>query len=573
MLVSFLVIVGLLLYVVLYFVYGRYLARDVVRVTDEPTPAVRLYDGVDFVPANKYVLFGHHFASVAGAAPIVGPAIGIAWGWAPALLWVWLGNAFIGAVHDYLSLMSSVRYDGHSVQWIAGRVIKQRTRYIFAVFIFFVLILVVAAFGAVLGKVFIKQPAVPTAYLIKIVGAFILGALLYRLRVPLAVGTLFAIVWLAGSIFFGKAFPIKATYQVWMVVFFFYIIIASAIPVHILLQPRDYMNAWLLVGGLVLGGVALILSPAKASLPAFASFSPKIVAGQPSPFWPVVVLIIACGSLSGFHSLVASGTSSKQLSKEEEGLFVGYGGMLAEGFLSTIVVASIVGYGLKVLSPDMAAKVKQAYAANILKAEKSVGGPVGFFSKSYGTAVHEVLGLPKDFMVILASMWVAAFAMTTLDTTNRLARYTLTELFEPLERVSEGLYNFLTNRWVASVIPAFIGIALAWTGAWTVIWPAFGGANQMLASIALLTAAAWVMRVQRSRGAMVVVPALFLWFTVTSALVWYLYKAIPVFMHKSPVRAYVLGGFVLIMLLLNLILIFDFFTSKPEEVAVSYESE
>ncbi len=570
--VSFLVIGGIVLYVLLYFLYGRYLANNVVRVTDEPTPAVRLYDGVDFVPANKYVLFGHHFASIAGAAPIVGPAIGIAWGWAPALLWVWLGNAFIGAVHDYLSLMSSVRYDGHSVQWIAGKVIKQRTRYIFAVFIFFVLILVVAAFGAVLGKLFIKQPAVPTAYLIKIIGAFILGALLYRLRVPLALGTVFAIAWLIGSIFLGKFLPIKASYQTWMIVFFFYIIIASAIPVHVLLQPRDYMNAWLLVGGLILGGLALILSPAKAVFPAFASFSPKIVAGQPSPFWPVVVLIIACGSLSGFHSLVASGTSSKQLSKEVEGLFVGYGGMLAEGFLSTIVVASIVGYGLQVLPKDVAAKVTQDFAANILKAEKSVGGPVGFFSKSYGTAVHSVLGLPKDFMVILASMWVAAFAMTTLDTTNRLARYTLTELFEPLEKVSEGLYNLLTNRWVASLIPAAIGIGLAWSGAWTVIWPAFGGANQMLASIALLTAAAWVVKVQRSKGFMVVIPALLLWFTVSCALVWFLIKAIPVFMAKNPVRAYILGGFVVIMLLLNLILIFDYFTSKPEGVS-AYESE
>ncbi|NPA16099.1 MAG: carbon starvation protein A, partial [Deferribacteres bacterium] len=225
--VSVIVVVGLVLYFLLYKLYGGYLARDVVKVSDEPTPAVRLYDGVDFVPANKYVLFGHHFASIAGAGPIVGPAIGIAWGWLPALLWVWLGNIFIGAVHDYLSLMSSVRYDGHSVQWVAGRVIKRRTGYIFALFIFFVLILVVAAFASVLGKVFVKQPAVPTAYLIKIIGAFILGALLYRMRVNLALGTVFAIGWLALSIFLGKFYPIKAAYHVWMIVFFFYIIIAA----------------------------------------------------------------------------------------------------------------------------------------------------------------------------------------------------------------------------------------------------------------------------------------------------------------------------------------------------------
>lgn len=189
--VSILVIVGLVLYFLLYFLYGRYLAHKVVEVRDEPTPAVRLYDGVDFVPANKYVLFGHHFASIAGAGPIVGPAIGIAWGWLPALAWVWLGNVIIGAVHDYLSLMSSVRYDGHSVQWIAGRIIKKRTGYIFSIFVFFVLVLVVAAFAAVLGKLFVKIPAVPTSYLIKIVGALILGVMLYRMRVGLGIGTIF----------------------------------------------------------------------------------------------------------------------------------------------------------------------------------------------------------------------------------------------------------------------------------------------------------------------------------------------------------------------------------------------
>ncbi len=564
--VSLLVIVGLILYFLLYRLYGGYLSKDVVGVSDEPTPAVRLYDGVDYVPANKYVLFGHHFASIAGAGPIVGPAIGIAWGWLPALLWVWLGNIFIGAVHDYLSLMSSVRYDGHSVQWIAGRVIKKRTGYIFALFIFFVLVLVVAAFASVLGKVFIKQPAVPTAYLIKIIGAFILGALIYKMRLHLGLATIFAIGWLIMSIFLGKFYPIKASYQTWMIVFFIYIIVAASIPVHVLLQPRDYMNAWLLVGGLVLGGVAIVFSFKPVLIPAFASFSPKIVAGQPSPFWPVVVLIIACGSLSGFHSLVASGTSSKQLSKEIEGLFVGYGSMLAEGFLSTLVVACIAAYAYSILSPDVVSALKTNYAANILKAQKSVGGPVGFFSKSYGAAVSSVLHLPLDFMVILATMWVAAFAMTTLDTTNRLARYTLTELLEPIKDTLPGVFDFFTNRWIASTVPAAIGIALAWTGAWHVIWPAFGGANQMLASIALLTAAAWVVKVQKKHGIMVVIPALFLWVTVTAALIWYLVVAVPTFIKKNPFQAYILGIVVVIMLLLNLILLFDYFSSKGEEV-------
>ncbi len=566
---TMLLAVGVLLYVILYLTYGRYLKKGVVGESSQEVPSKRLYDGVDYVPANRYVLFGHHFASVAGAAPIVGPAIALAWGWLPALLWVWLGNIFIGAVHDYLSLMSSVRYDGHSVQWIAGKVIKKRTGYAFAWFIFFVLILVVAAFGAVLGKVFVKQPAVPTAYLLKIGAALILGVLLYRVKMNFRVATVIGILMLIAAIYIGKQIPIKASYKTWLAVFFVYIIIAASIPVHVLLQPRDYLNAWLLVGGLIIGGVAILFSFKAVTMPAVTVYSAPVISGKPTPFWPVIPLIIACGSLSGFHAIVASGTTSKQLSDEEDGLFIGYGGMLTEGFLSTLVVVAISTFGMKVLSPEKTAALTGgavAFANNYIGAAKSVGGPVGIFSKSYAEAAYTVLGFPKDFMVILATMWVASFAMTTLDTTNRLARYTFAEIFEPFRESAPGLYGFITNRWVASAIPAFIGIGLAWTGAWTTIWPAFGGANQMLASIALMTGAAWAIRVQKAKGMNVLIPALFLWVTVTLAMVWYLFVAVPTFYVKNPIQAVVLGVIMVVMLLLNFLLIYDFF--KPEEKPV-----
>ncbi len=565
---NLIVIGGLILYVLCYWLYGRFLQNRVVRATDTPTPATRLRDDVDFVPANKYVLFGHHFASIAGAAPIVGPVIALAWGWLPALLWIWLGNIFIGAVHDYLSLMSSVRYDGHSVQWIAGRVIKRRTGYIFSWFIFFVLILVVAAFGAVLGKIFVAKPQVPSAYLLKIVAALILGVLLYRVRMNFGLATIIGILMLIGAIWLGTQIPVKANYQIWMIVFFIYIIVAASIPVHVLLQPRDYLNAWLLVGGLVLGGIAVALSFGKMQFPALTCFSPPLIAGKPTPFWPVIPLIIACGSLSGFHSLVASGTTSKQLSKEIEGLFIGYGSMLTEGFLSTLVVAVVGAYGFAIFSPHVAASLKGdavLFAMHYKKAIGASGGPVGVFAKAYGLAVHKILHLPKEFITILAAMWVASFAMTTLDTTNRLARYTLTEICEPLKDKAPSIFSFLTNRWIASIIPAAIGIGLAWSGAWSIIWPAFGGANQMLASIALITVAAWVIRVQRQKGMFCLIPALFLWITVTFAMIWFLYAAVPVFMHKSPAQAYAIGIMIVIMLLLNILLIVDFFSSKEKE--------
>ena len=541
------------IYFAFYKIYGRHLKRQV-GTGKRATPAVRLYDGIDFVPANRYVLFGHHFASIAGAAPIVGPAIALAWGWLPALLWIWFGNVFIGAVHDYLSLMGSVRYDGHSVQWIAGRLIKKRTRYIFSIFVFFVLILLVAAFSSVVGNVYVAQPSVPTTQFLIIFSAIILGILLYRIRMKFYLATAIGIFMLILAIFLGKISPFKASYQSWMIIIFVYIIIAASIPVNVLLQPRDYLNAWLLIFGLVLGGIAMIFSFTKLSLPAFTTFNAKVIAGKSTPFWPAIPLIIACGSLSGFHSLVASGTTSKQLERESDGLFIGYGGMLTEGFLSTLVVVVIAAYGPAFLG--------NFAASNYTDAIKAVGGPVGIFSKAYAEAIYRTLALPKEFMMILAALWVSEFAMTTLDTTNRLARYTLIEIFEPLKDKLPKFSRFITNRWVASAIPATLGILLALTGAWSVLWPAFGGANQMLAAIALFTAAAFLIRVQKQRGLNALIPALFLWITVSVAMIWYMFVCVPSFMKTSPIQAYIMGGIIIAMLILNILLIYDFFKSK-----------
>ncbi len=541
------------IYFAFYKIYGRHLKRQV-GTGKRATPAVRLYDGIDFVPANRYVLFGHHFASIAGAAPIVGPAIALAWGWLPALLWIWFGNVFIGAVHDYLSLMGSVRYDGHSVQWIAGRLIKKRTRYIFSIFVFFVLILLVAAFSSVVGNVYVAQPSVPTTQFLIIFSAIILGILLYRIRMKFYLATAIGIFMLILAIFLGKISPFKASYQSWMIIIFVYIIIAASIPVNVLLQPRDYLNAWLLIFGLVLGGIAMIFSFTRLGLPAFTTFNAKVIAGKSTPFWPAIPLIIACGSLSGFHSLVASGTTSKQLERESDGLFIGYGGMLTEGFLSTLVVVVIAAYGPAFLG--------NFAASNYTDAIKAVGGPVGIFSKAYAEAIYRTLALPKEFMMILAALWVSEFAMTTLDTTNRLARYTLIEIFEPLRDKLPKFSRFITNRWVASAIPATLGILLALTGAWSVLWPAFGGANQMLAAIALFTAAAFLIRVQKQRGLNALIPALFLWITVSVAMIWYMFVCVPSFMKTSPIQAYIMGGIIIAMLILNILLIYDFFKSK-----------
>ena len=559
-----LIFVGALIYITVYFTYGKYLRDRMVKNSDVDVPSKRLYDGVDFIPANKYVLFGHHFASIAGAAPIVGPAIAIAWGWLPAILWIWFGNIIIGAVHDYLSLMSSVRYDGHSVQWIAGKVIRKRTGRIFSWFVFLVLILLIASFGAIIGQLHVKQPEVPTVYILTIMIALFFGYLLYKVKINFKIATLIGLLLLVLAIYAGQLFPIAASYKVWMVVLFVYIIVASSLPVNVLLQPRDYLNAWLLAVCLLLGAVALVFSFKTINVPAVTVFSAPVILSVPTPFWPVIPLIIACGSLSGFHALVASGTTSKQLQTEEDGLFIGYGGMLTEGFLATLVVAAIGSFGMAKIPSELTGKLLESdvsFANNYLAAAAELGGPVGIFSHSYAGAVNAAFGFSYEFIVVLASLWVASFSLTTLDTTNRLGRYAVAEIFDPFKQKNPKFYHFITNRWIASTIPAFLGISLAWSGAWSILWPAFGGANQMLASVALITVSAWVIREQKTSGLYVFIPALFLWVTVTAAIIWYLIYAIPVFFTASPFQSIILSFIMIAMLVLNIVLIYDYFIS------------
>ncbi|MBN2177994.1 MAG: carbon starvation protein A [Deltaproteobacteria bacterium] len=573
---TLIIVIGFLIYLILYFTYGKKLERDVVMASDNnEAPSQRLYDGVDYISARKEVLFGHHFASIAGAAPIIGPALAICWGWAPALLWVWFGNIFIGAVHDYLSLMASVRYDGKSVQFVATDLMGKRTGYAFYWIVFFLLILVVAAFAAIVGKMFVGTDggAIASSYIFKIVAALILGVLLYRVKLNFGVATIIGIIMLAGAIWLGVQFPVTMTYMTWMWVFFFYIIIAAAIPVNVLLQPRDYLNSWLLYAGLILGFIAAIFAFRGFEVPAFSTFSPVLLGGKPTPFWPAIPLVIACGSLSGFHSLVASGTTSKQLDKESSGLFIGYGAMFTEGFLSTIVVVSIAGFGYTALqTAGVTTETLNPgnWGAMFTKTSASVKlSAANLFVQSYTDMVGTTwLGfIPTKFVKVIAGMWVASFAMTTLDTTNRLARYCLSEMALPFKEKAEGLYNILTNRWVASIIPAAIGIWLAASGNWLIIWGSFGAANQLIASIALMTGAAFVAKKLKSSFVnAAVIPAWLLWITVTAALVWFIAVVQPGAIAAKPGRGWTVMVILVIMLILNFVFIADFIRTKAYKV-------
>jgi len=570
---TLIIVIGFSIYMILYFTYGKKIEKDVVMASDATeAPSKRLYDGVDYIPARREVLFGHHFASIAGAAPIIGPALAICWGWLPGLLWVWFGNIFIGAVHDYLALMASIRYDGKSIQFVASDLMGKRTGTAFYWIVFFLLILVVAAFGAVVGGMFVKIPAIASAFIWMIVAALILGVLIYRMKMNFTGATLIGVAMLIAAIWLGVEFPIKASFNTWMLFFFFYIIIAAAIPVNVLLQPRDYLNSFLLYAGLLLGFLAAIFAFRGFEIPAFSSFSPILLGGKATPFWPAIPLIIACGSLSGFHSLVGSGTTSKQIEKESDALFIGYGAMFTEGFLSTIVIVSIAGFGYTALqNAGVTTETLNHgnWGAMFTKASASVKMvKANLFIQSYADMVSSTwLGfIPTKFVKVIAGMWVAAFAMTTLDTTNRLARYCVAEMAAPLKESATGAYNLLTNRWVASVIPAALGIYLAWSKNFLIVWASFGAANQLIAAIALMTGATFVAKKLKSPFAGVaVVPAWLLWITVTSAIVWFMTVVMPGSIAAKPVPGWTVMIILAIMLVMNIIFIVDFARAYKKE--------
>jgi len=578
-------LVGAVFYIVAYFTYGKTLEKNVIKAdANRPTPAVRLRDNVDYMPANKFVLFGHHFASIAGAGPILGPAIAVVWGWLPALLWVWFGNLFIGTIHDYLSLMASVRYDGRSTQWVAGHLMGENTKYIFELYVYFAMVLVIAAFMGVFGTLASKSATIMTASTLFMVAAIIEGQLLYKTKLPFWLSSVIgvALIILALVIGFIRPFINVPNLNTLYWLQFIYVIFAAALPVWWLLQPRDYLNSYILWGGIILGTMAAVIAFKGFSWPVLTSFAAKTISNQPSPFWPTVPLVIACGALSGFHSIVGSGTSSKQLDNELSGLFVGYGGMLMEGMLSTLVITSIAAYGFAVFN-GVADKIAganidlarmgtdpnyfgQVGFTVINSKDIGIGGALGLFTKSFGLMLNS-LGIPVKIGATFGGLWASAFVLTTLDTTNRLARYAFQELVEPVKKVSTGLHRFLADRWVASIIAAALGFYLIAKGgnAYTALWAGFAGANQLLASIAMLTAANWAKRVQKASGgvlAAILIPAVFLWITVFAALIWFLVVIIPV--TAIAIRG-ILAGFVVVMLILDILLVINFFRSFGKE--------
>ncbi|BEP16892.1 carbon starvation protein A [Pyrofollis japonicus] len=579
------VLTVLVAYILAYIYYGKKILQEKVVKADpnRPTPAYTKYDGIDYVPTNKYVLYGHHFASIAGAGPIVGPAIAMAYGWFLPIIWVLFGNVFIGAVHDYLSLMASVRHGGLSIMSVSENVMGRKARYVFLLYVYAALILVLAAFISVAAKLMASIPSVATLALLYMPIAIGVGLLLYRTGLTPAQSSIIGVVMLFIAIAYAMKYPFLTPttkiagftidpYHMWIILLALYSFLASVLPVWYLLQPRDYLNAYVLWSFVLLGVVGGLIVIAKPlSGPAYTSFAPKIFAGEPTPFWPAIPLIIACGALSGFHSVVASGTTSKQLANELDALFVGYGGMLTEGAVSSFAVILPIALAWK--QPDFPQLLKamgvgqetiNAYISkNILVLDK-----VHRFTYGYGYMLGKAFGSVTTVgstMAKFAAMALASFILTTLDTATRLGRFAWQEMFDWLEEKSRTAYVAIANRYVASALAVIMGVVLAYPNvviggkpapAYNVIWPAFAGTNQLLAALALLTAALWAYAVLQVRGSinwLIQVPAWFLWITVTTGLAWWTVKVMP----KLPtIQKYGAGSLVVISLIIDFLLIY-----------------
>lgn len=492
-----------------YIFYSRFIAEKIFQLDDSrPTPAHEFEDGVDFVPTNKYVLWGHHFTSVAGAAPIVGPAIAVIWGWLPAFLWVTIGTIFFAGMHDFGAIWASVRNKARSVGSLTGDVVGKRARSVFMIVIFLVLLMVNAVFGVVIAGLLIKNPGAVIPVWGAIVVALVIGQLIYRAKASLVLVSVVGVAVLYALIYVGPQVPISLPEKMmglsasasWIILLFAYAAIASLLPVWMLLQPRDYINGLQLFVGLgLLYGAVLIANPAVVA-PAINS---NVPVGTPSMI-PLLFVTIACGAISGFHGLVASGTTSKQLNKESDARFVGYFGAVGEGALAlAAIVAATAGFATL-------ADWEAVYSA-------FGQGGVGAFVTGGATILSAGLGFNAEIAATLLTVMAALFAGTTMDTGLRLQRYIFQEWGE--------IYNI---GWLGKPLPATLlavisclilafGAGGADGSGGLLIWPLFGTTNQLLAGLTLLVIAVMLVR-RRVTATYVIVPLAFLLLMTLAAL-------------------------------------------------------
>ena len=517
--IGILVSACLFFYFVGYRAYAQRLDRELIRPeSSRETPAIKQNDGVDYVPSKPLVLFGHNFASIAGAGPVIGPIIAMHhFGWAITLVWIVLGSVFIGAVHDYLTLMVSVRNRGSSIADIAEKTMGHRAKAVFAIFLILAMLLVIAVFGVVAAKTLIAQPEMvfPTFAIIPV--SIILGWCIYKKNFSLKIASTIAVLAVIVNIYIGFKIPLPLPGEgvmglspliFWFVVLMIYAGVASILPVQKLLQPRDYLSTFILFGSMSLGIIALIWVAPGLNTPAWRG----MVSEVQGPVWPMLFVLVACGAISGFHSLVAGGTTSKQLADETQGKAIAYGGMLTEGVVAVVTVL-MVGGGLYWVAPEGGGvDMSQLGFRETLQS----GGWIMAFGNGYGNVVHQMLPtLSFTFASMIAVLALNTFVLTTLDTAMRITRFL----------VQEALGNQISafrNKYVVTVVVMVAAYLIGASGGWQKIWPVFGATNQLIAAMALFVVATWLMAVKRPTH-YVLYPAVFMMVTTIAALAWQTY--------------------------------------------------
>ena len=523
-----------LILVVAYLCYGRYLVKTWGIDPNATTPAVAKEDGTDFVPTNKWSVFAHQFSSIAGAGPVTGPVMAMVFGWLPAFLWVVIGGVFFGAVQDFGALYASVKSEGKSMGQIIEKYIGRTGKKLFFLFCWVFTLIVIAAFADMVAGTFngfsaegVKLAPNASAASISILYVFVamaFGLLLRKVNLEGWPKVVLGIVLIVAMLAVGIKFPVYATKTTWIYLVFVYIFFASVTPMWLLKSPRDYLTTFLFIGMIAAAVVGVFMSNPTVTVPAFTGF--KSATG--SYLFPTLFVTIACGAVSGFHSLVSSETSSKMVKNEKDMLQVGYGSMLLESLLAVLVIV-IVGSlpNLKQTGVLDSALANMALADTATPFTKFSAGVTGLVAQ---------LGLPQSWGLCIMTMFVSALALTSLDAVARISRMSFQEFFEVEEgETPSRLVSVLTNKYVSTLISLFFGYLLS-LGGYVNIWPLFGSANQLLAAMVLVSLAVFL-KVTGRKGFMLYVPMVLMFIVTMTALVQAIYAIV--------MKLFVTGGFVL----------------------------
>ena len=548
---SILLIISIAIFGLAYFFYGRYLTRLFGVNPKRKTPAHKFNDNLDYVPTKPAVLFGHHFSSIAGAGPIVGPILAVYLGWGPAILWILLGCIFIGGIHDFAALFISIRNKGRSIGYVVEHYLGYSGRQIFLLFAWAALVLLVAIFSILIAKIFVDTPSVATSSLLFIVMAPSFGYLIYKKNLSILLGSIIYVPILFFFVWIGMHFPLNlsallgissgSAFNVWVTVLLVYIFIASVLPVWLLLQPRDYLNSYLLYLMLLICFLGILFVAPSLKLPAFVGWS-SFGSNNQMDLFPMLFVTIACGACSGFHALVSSGTTSKQIHCEGKVLLVSYGSMLVEGILAIIAVISV-------------AVLTNGNFHSLLQNTS----PVTAFADGLAVITSKI-GVPFKLSLAFISLAVSAFMLTTLDTSTRLARLTWEELFMPSKvkvKKQNKITRFFSNYFTATFIVIIVSGYLAFSGHGTRIWPVFGASNQLLASLTLLVATLYLIK-KKVNFWMALIPMLFMLATSCWALILLFLQNI----HNNPMLLIAIAFLIIMAITLVIKAIFSLLPRK-----------